>query len=216
MPEESTAGPGDEFADIEALLRELDPADLELGEPPADVWVGIEAGISAEQPSASNVTSLSNRRSWPRPLLAVAAAATLLVAGAVILSSRGGGDDVIAAAVLQYDPASFDPLGSGTSAEVSLVDEPSGLAITIDQASLPDDLGGDADLELWLIETDENGNIVDLVSLGDLDPDRGTSFVVPAGYDPFVYSVVDISIEPRDGDASHSGRSILRGILSST
>ena len=36
---------------------------------------------------------------------------------------------------------------------------------------------------------------------------------VPAELDPDVYSIVDISIEPRDGDAAHSGRSILRGTL---
>jgi len=31
--------------------------------------------------------------------------------------------------------------------------------------------------------------------------------------DPDVYSIVDIGIEPRDGDVAHSGRSILRGTL---
>ena len=36
---------------------------------------------------------------------------------------------------------------------------------------------------------------------------------VPAELDPDVYSIVDISIEPRDGDEQHSGRSILRGAL---
>ena len=39
------------------------------------------------------------------------------------------------------------------------------------------------------------------------------SLAVTAGYDPGDYSVVDISVEPRDGDAGHSGRSILGGSL---
>ncbi len=52
-----------------------------------------------------------------------------------------------------------------------------------------------------------------MVSLGDIDEDGAREFEVPAGYDPELYSVVDISIEPHDGDDSHSGRSILRGAL---
>jgi hypothetical protein len=39
------------------------------------------------------------------------------------------------------------------------------------------------------------------------------TFVVPADLDPDTYTVVDISIEPRDGDEAHSGRSVLRGEL---
>jgi hypothetical protein len=39
---------------------------------------------------------------------------------------------------------------------------------------------------------------------------------VPAGLDPSSHYVVDISIEPRDGIAAHSGQSILRGALQAT
>ena len=52
-----------------------------------------------------------------------------------------------------------------------------------------------------------------LVSIGLVDPGYPGPLDVPAGYDPSAYFVVDISIEPRDGDAGHSGRSILRGPL---
>ena len=216
MSEESINGSDDELAEIEALLRELQPADVERREPPADVWAVIAGVVSSEQSGAANVTSLSSRRSLRRPLLAVAAAAALLVAGSVFVYTRDSGRDVLATAVLTYDPVSFDPLGSEASAEVSLVDDSSGLAITLDGASLPNDLGPDVDLELWLIDADENGNVVDLVSLGGLDRDNDKSFGIPFGYDLAVYSVVDISIEPRDGDAAHSGRSILRGMLSTS
>jgi hypothetical protein len=69
----------------------------------------------------------------------------------------------------------------------------------------------DEDLELWLIEPDAAGNPVDVAPVAVLDS-SGT-YVVPAGLDPESHFVVDISIEPRDGDAAHSGRSILRGPL---
>ncbi len=68
-----------------------------------------------------------------------------------------------------------------------------------------------ADLEVWLIRPDADGNVADLVSLGVVDPADPGSLDVPGGYVPDAYYVVDISVEPRDGDAGHSGRSILRG-----
>ena len=44
-------------------------------------------------------------------------------------------------------------------------------------------------------------------------PSRPVPRLRAAGLDPDVYSTVDISIAPRDGDEMHSGRSILRGTL---
>jgi Anti-sigma-K factor rskA, C-terminal len=214
MSDNSIAGDSEELADIEALLRELDPNDLDLMEPPADVWASISTAVAAE--STAPVVSLDERRNRRRSFLSVAAAAVAVVGlGGVALVSMqdDGDDDVVATAVLEFDPVSFDPLGNGTSAEVSLVDDDAGPAIVVDEASLPDDIGTDADLEFWLIAADETGAVVDLVSLGEYEPGTDAPLVVPDGYDPSVYSVVDISIEPRDGDPTHSGRSILRGQL---
>jgi len=94
-----------------------------------------------------------------------------------------------------------------------LIDEDGLLTVQIDDASLP--AAGDADLEVWLIEPDSDGNPADLVSLGIYNPDDPSALTVPANYDPDIYYVVDISIEPHDGDPTHSGRSILRGALTS-
>lgn len=66
---------------------------------------------------------------------------------------------------------------------------------------------------MWLIQPDDQGNVVDLISLGVVSPTDPESLQVPRSHDPAVYFVVDISVEPRDGDTSHSGRSILRGAL---
>lgn len=65
-----------------------------------------------------------------------------------------------------------------------------------------------ADLEVWLIDP----NIEGMVSLGYLETSHG-EFVIPDGYDPEAYPIVDISVEPRDGEPTHSGESITRGVL---
>lgn len=209
-----------DLADIEALLRDLDLGELDLVEPPADVWAGIEQSLAAEAtasrstPAGGNVVSLAERRRsrMLAPALGIAAAAVLAVAGIAVFNTRGGTEaDIIASATLAFD-AGFDQLGTNASAHANLVGEGSNYEIELDQATLPDPTAQDADLELWLIAVGDDGAIVDLVSLGTVDR-PGQTFEVPAGYDPAVYKVVDISVEPHDGNHDHSGRSILRGAL---
>jgi hypothetical protein len=215
MAEESTFEP--ELVEIEALLRELDPADLDLMAPPVDVWAGISAELGGELETidghaGGSVVPLRAQRSLVMPLMAAAAAVLVVVAASVAIVRSGDDTTTLASAELAYDAASFDPAGASASATALLVELDGTERIRLDDATLPFELDEDAALELWLIQVDDTG-IVDLVSLGDIDPDGDRTFAVPAGYDPSVYSVVDISIEPRDGDATHSGRSILRGGL---
>jgi len=66
----------------------------------------------------------------------------------------------------------------------------------------------DAYREVWLIRNDAAA----LISLGILDSSSGT-FPIPEGVDLTEYSLVDISVEPIDGDPQHSGDSIVRGEL---
>lgn len=201
-------------AEIEAVLREVTAGDLELLEPPDDVWAAIESATAGDADAAGAVVSLTPRRWAPRRLaLAVAAVLVLVVAGAVaVILTRDDPADVVAAAALAYDPENFDALGSQASASAELVVEAGSHSIVIVDASLPSPEAG-SDLEVWLIRPDADGNVADLVSLGVVDPADPGSLEVPTGYDPYTYFVVDISVEPRDGDAGHSGRSILRGPL---
>ena len=74
--------------------------------------------------------------------------------------------------------------------------------------SLAADASDDGYREVWLIRNDAAA----LISLGVLDGDSG-SFVIPDGVDLDEYSIVDISVEPIDGDPAHSGDSIVRGQL---
>lgn len=214
---------------IEALLREMTAADAERTEPPGEVWNGIEtavagrrrgdhagaAGVGTDTTVDGTVVAMRRPpRRWMLTVAAAAAAVLVVVAGLGIVTGRGGEETtVVASAELTYDPAAFDELGQGAVARVSLVDADGTFVIDFDEAVLPDPLGEGADLELWLIQPDDEGNVADLVSLGVLDVDGSGEYRVPDAYDPDEFFVVDISVEPRDGDETHSGRSILRGVL---
>ena len=69
---------------------------------------------------------------------------------------------------------------------------------------------GDGVYEVWLLDSDAKR----LVSLGLLDGSTGR-FVLPPEVDVSDFPVVDVSIEPVDGDPAHSGDSVVRGILNS-
>ena len=199
--------------ETEAVLRDMEEGDLALLEPPDDVWAAIESATAGESDATGAVVSLGSRRWTTRRLaLAVAAVLVLLVAGAAVVLTRDDATDVVAAAALAHDAENFDALGSQASASAELVVEAGIHSIVIVDASLPSPEAG-SDLEVWLIRPDADGNVADLVSLGVVDPADPGSLEVPTGYDPETYFVVDISVEPRDGDAGHSGRSILRGPL---
>jgi anti-sigma-K factor RskA len=63
---------------------------------------------------------------------------------------------------------------------------------------------------VWLLDSEAQR----LVSLGLLEGDEGR-FPLPEQVDVGEYPVVDVSIEPTDGDPAHSGNSVVRGTLSS-
>lgn len=207
-------GPDDDVDDIEALLRELESADLDTSPPPADVWHGIEAAIRDDDERADQrtgtVAPITARSTRLRAVLSVAAAIALLAIGAIVVVTTGGDDDaVLASAELVHEP-DFDPLGVDATATATLIELDGAFRIRLDDATLPDP--DTNDLELWLIAARDDGSL-DVQSVSLVDPDSPGTYAVPADLDPDVYSIVDISIEPRDGDPAHSGRSILRGTL---
>lgn len=225
---------GDIDPEIEALLAELGPDDLEPVAPPASIWAAIEREL-ADDPvgpvttdthddapggnrlagtvvagEAAVVPFRSRRRSMPM-YLAAAAAVVLVVVGVVAVIGGGSDPTLVAATRLDHDPAAFDPLGADATATARLVERGGIYEIELDDTSFPD--VDTADLELWLIEADADGTIVDVAPVALLDgSDR---YAVPSTIDVSTHTIVDISIEPRDGDETHSGRSILRGVLPS-
>lgn len=198
---------------LEELLAGMEEKDLELLEPPDEIWRGIESAIGMDQDASASVVPLDSRRRTPWRVLGAAAALVATVIGVVaFVALSEDTDEILATATLVYDPLSFDSLGAGAAAGANLVSDDGSLTLNLVDAVLPSP-GDDADLEVWLIRPDDEGNVADLLSLGVVSPTDPESLEVPGSHDPAVYFVVDISVEPRDGDAGHSGRSILRGPL---
>lgn len=65
--------------------------------------------------------------------------------------------------------------------------------------------------EVWLINEDGKR----MVALGVLNPSTGGTFQIPSDLTGQGYRIVDISLEPDDGNPEHSHDSIIRGTLPS-
>jgi anti-sigma-K factor RskA len=197
-----------DVAEIGAQTGEL----RDLPAPPEHLWQAIEAGITAPQApagSAAPVVDLARRRSrrtrprWLAPVLAAAAATVLAVAGTVGFDrfiDRTPGDQVTARATLT--PLATVPPNAGGDVQV-LADG----QLRIDVRNLPLTSGFH---EVWLLDPDTPGK---MVAVGNLPGKAEAVLTVPAGTDLNRYRLVDVSDEPHDGDATHSGKSLLRGTL---
>lgn len=192
-----------------ASVRSLDSSSSLLT-PPESVWRNIQAEIQTDAvPEGVDEVMLARaRRSGSQRPWALAAAAA---AGALI----GG----VAVGALVSEPNQGEPpLVAQTGLTDLRTEEPAGFASL---HSLPDGTGvlvldmaaeqvEGAALEVWLISSDFDG----MISLGHLT-EGNSSFVIPAGFDVSQFPIVDVSIEPFDGDPTHSGESMTRGTLES-
>jgi hypothetical protein len=180
--------------------------------PPPRVWEAIAAatGVSAtpssvpapEEPPAQ-VAEVLPFRSRRRPVLLVAAAVVAgaaVGAGAVaVLSDRDDGEAVTAVAL---DPLA-DNDASGQAEVVVRDDGTRVVEVDLDAPALDDGY-----YELWLIDRE----VVGMVPLGVVSPGSQT-FELPADLDLGQFPLVDVSVEPLDGDPTHSGVSVARGEL---
>ncbi|WP_127503980.1 anti-sigma factor [Actinoplanes solisilvae] len=177
-------------------LRDLPP-------PPEQIWQRIEADIAEPVRQQKPSPVRRSRPRWLVPVLAAAAAAIVAVAGTVAVdrfAGRAPAETVTARATLA--PLATVPAAAGGTVRVLSDGE-----MRIGVRNLPLTTGFH---EVWLIDPDD---LTKMVALGNL-PDQGDSVLpVPPGIDMNQYRLVDISDEPHDGDATHSGRSLLRGIL---
>ncbi|MET0765242.1 MAG: anti-sigma factor [Blastococcus sp.] len=173
--------------------------------PPARVWESIAAATGvAVTPAGDDVPAeaevLPFRR---RPLLVVAAAVlagAVVGAGAVaVVQTMDDGEQVTAVAL--------DPLpGHDASGRAEVVLREDGTRVLHVDLTAPEP--DDSYYEIWLIDTD----VVGMFPLGVVQP--GTQTVeLPAGLDLGQYPIVDVSVEPLDGNPTHSGVSIARGQL---
>lgn len=205
---------------VGAAARALTASDQDLAEPPPDLWAGIAGRAAAPDASpprddmapvvplgrpahyASPGTGRGRRAWWAAG--AAAAAVLVVVAGAVVATRDGDGDaggQTVASAELAPLPDAVPGTGPAVAA---VVDRDGAEELTLD-ASVPD--AADGFYEVWLIDEAVDG----MVSLGPLRADG--RYPIPAGVDVRAFPVVDVSIEPPDGEPTHSGRSVLRGVL---
>jgi len=229
----------DDDESLESLEKALGRArgtehDPTLLTPPDRVWRAIAAELDADDgeeavpdtlpASAPDVTSDATGASAPSPApasarddlaprrrgvsgwgLVAAAAAGVVVGGVAVgaiigLGGSEGDLDVVAEAPLT-------DLVTETAAGSAVIEtRDDGSAVLVVETPFVD--LDDAYLEVWLIDQ----NIEGMVSLGHLTGER-TEFVLPAGFDPGAFPIVDISVEPLDGDPTHSGESVTRGVL---
>ncbi|WIM99628.1 anti-sigma factor [Actinoplanes oblitus] len=189
-------------ADLGAEAEEL----RDLPPPPERIWRAIEADVSGPARRPAPVTDLAGRRGRFRrrlPVLLAAAAVVLAVAGTVVVDrflSRPPAEQVTARATLSPLPAVPDVAGGDVQV---LADG----QLRIDVRNLPLTTGFH---EVWLIDPDD---LTKMVALGNLTDRADALLPVPPGTDLHRYRLVDVSDEPHDGDAAHSGHSLLRGTL---
>ncbi|MEU4562148.1 anti-sigma factor [Actinoplanes sp. NPDC023936] len=197
-----------DVADIGSQTGEL----RDLPAPPEHLWQAIEAEIATARTPAEqsapviDLTEHRERRSRPRwlaPVLTAAAAAVLAVAGTLgfdRFTDRAPTEQVMARATLA--PLETVPPTAGGDVRVL-----SNGQLRIDVHNLPLTSGFH---EVWLLDPDTPGR---MVAVGNLPGTADAVLTVPPGTDLSRYRLVDVSDEPHDGDATHSGKSLLRGTL---
>jgi hypothetical protein len=170
--------------------------------PPGDAVPAAEpAGVSREPVDLSGRRAA--RRQPARRWLAVAAALLVGagVGGGAVALTRGpdAGGSVVAETALA-------PLLGNPASGSATVRENGGtrvLEVALDAPRLDD-----AYYEVWLMENDAQLMVpVGVLHAGD------TELPLPDGLDLAAYPVVDVSVEPLDGQPTHSGDSVARGKL---
>jgi anti-sigma-K factor RskA len=191
-----------DLAELRDLMAHARPQDVEWEAPPPGLWERIESAIEEPETSTDEkpkVVPLRRRR--PRFLLGVlgAAAVVIIVLAIAAVVTRDDSDGTELVSAVQLDR--LGPTGNGRA---ELVDRKGVLQLHVQTSGLDPGRGF---LEVWLIDP----TVTKLVSLGPLRPDG--VYDIPRGVDPTQFPIVDVSVEPVDGNPAHSGDSVLRGEL---
>ena len=222
-----------ELVEVATLARE---APAELPEVPKHVWSGIRSELGLDRapdgsdarsvpdppslPTATHddlplgpgtVVPLAPRRRGVWAVAGIAAAVGALIGGAVVWAAvdrdgDGRSDSTSAPSIVAQ--ASLDPLVDDVAhaGQAQVLDSPDGEVIRVDATGLPQH---DGFYEVWLIDPD----VTKLVALGALPAGSIGTFTVPPGVSIADFPIVDISLEPLDGDPAHSRNSLMRGTL---
>jgi hypothetical protein len=183
----------------------------QAGQPRAAAFPGpVTAPPANDQPAAPDGGTVLPFRSRRRPLLlAVAAtvAGAVIGAGAVAVLSDGDGAGRAPREVMPVAAVDLDPLAdndaSGRAEVIERADGTRVLEVELQAGELDDRY-----YEVWLIDE----AVQDMVSVG-VARSGTVSFELPGRLDLGRFPIVDVSVEPLDGDPTHSGVSVARGVL---
>ncbi len=209
---------------VEAIVAEdagVEPPLEEQPPPPDETTKGL--GLTYASPPANDVVPPENiidasapretfapaaRRQKRRHLILASAASLLAIVLVVSLITRDSPDPIETYVADVTNNELAEPFDGSAVATIELDDDPR-LEVDFD-GTLP----SDEPLELWLLSTDDSGEVLDARSLGPVQSNATAwSGDWPTGLDLNEFSIVNLSIEPDDGDPTHSGRSILQGEL---
>lgn len=197
-----------DYADLVNNLRAGEP--IEPVQPSAAVWDNISAAIDSPGERAPVIdlgAARERSRGRTAAILVAVAAAFLLIAVPAGLALRGGEDDVELASAQLLVLDETVGVSPATASLISKDGSDLGLELETDDIATE----GSDFAELWLLRVNDDGSI-EPVSLGRAD---GSGWYdIDDELDLSGSWLVDVSIEPDDGDHEHSGRSVLQGDLS--
>ena len=183
--------------------------------PTEAMWQSIQVQLATETPatteaaaepapSSPTVTELPRRTPRPRSWLLMAAAAVvgLIIGAGVTTVAVRDRVEVTSSTALEALPGQT---GQGTAELVNDRGRPE-LRVQIDAPPTPDRYK-----EVWLINTDGQR----MYPLGVLPDDGRATYPLPPALAGQLqgFSIVDVSIEPYDGNPAHSRQSQVRGTL---
>ena len=183
--------------------------------PTEAIWQSIQVQLASQTPatteaaaepapSSPTVTELPRRTARPRSWLLVAAAAVvgLIIGAGITTVAVRDRVEVTSSTALEALPGQT---GQGTADLVNDRGRPE-LRVQIDAPPTPDRYR-----EVWLINTDGER----MYTLGVLPDDGRASYPLPPELAGQLqgFTIVDVSIEPYDGNPAHSRESQVRGIL---
>lgn len=176
--------------------------------PPAAVWdaIATATGVAAG-PAPPKLVDPPARRGRRRPLALAAAAG--LAAGLVLGWAGAAWPDRAEPAVATTPLAPLATAATAPSGAVGLAEHDGHREVVVEVADPAGPPAGGY-LEVWLMSAAGDR----LYALGALVPDgtvlRGR-YPLPEGLSLDAWPIVDVSLEPLDGDPRHSGTSLLRG-----
>jgi hypothetical protein len=211
-------GDASDARELDAVARLL--TDLStLQEPPAGLFDAIateafgharaagrprplrSVGGTSMGPADGQPRSQPGLRRWSFVAVAAVVAVVAGIAGALVLG--GSSEDPVEQQVELVALPGFE----GAEGTALLVERGDDRQVEVDLAGV--DLPEGSRLELWLLDP----AVSQTISLGVLDEEG--PFTVPADVDLSLTPILDVSVEPDDGDPAHSGVSVVRGEIDS-